>query len=248
MFGAPPICHPSHVHKSTLPPPPGAAEDTAATDAYIARKAYLDADVVADYERDQFSGRMGHYWYRREQSGVASVAEMLPPAVTVLDCPCGTGRWWPVLSRRATSIHGVDISPAMLAAARGRADGLALPVTLAEGDAEHLGFDDGSFDVVFSHALTKHLPIPVQYRVLNEFARVATSWVVCSFSLVERASYEIWRRRAFADSFPLLPEQLRDMAGDAGLVQVGRRQCRAPLGVGVSVLFRKTSGRAASTV
>lgn len=190
---------------------------------------------------------MGHYRYHREQVGVAAIVEKLPPDVTVLDCPCGNGRWWPALSRRAQSIHGVDISPAMLAAARDRAERLELPVTLAEGDAEHLGFGDGSFDVVFSHALTKHLPIPVQYRVLNEFARVTRTWVICSFSLVERATYEIWRRRAFADSFPLLPEQLRDMADDAGLVQVGRRRCTTPLGVEFSVLFRKTSGRIAST-
>jgi len=209
---------------------------------YISRTAYLDPDLAGSYERDRFSGRLGRYRWRREMDGVGAIVELLPDGVSILDCPCGVGRWWPVLARRASRIHGVDVSPAMLAEAKRRIGAVGVPVEVSEGDAERLELDDASVDAVFSHALTKHLPIPLQQRVLAEFARVSREWVVCSFSLLGHVTYEVWRRRDLVDSNALLPEQLDDIAASAGLTQVARRRCTTPIGVEHSVLFRKRSG------
>jgi hypothetical protein len=206
---------------------------------YLAREAYLDPAVPATYEQVRFSGAMGKFRNAREQRGVGAIIDMLPGNLAILDCPCGIGRWWDRLATRARSIHGVDVSPAMLEAAEQRIPRIGVPVELSQGDAESLQFGDGSFDAVFSHALTKHLPIAAQHRALSEFARVSSDWVVCSFSVFGRLTYEFWRRRHFADSYPLLPEQLRDIASDVGLVQIADRRCTTPIGVEHSVLFRK---------
>lgn len=206
---------------------------------YISRTAYLDPAKAGTYERDRFSGSLGRYRWRREMDGVGAIVEMLPAQVSILDCPCGIGRWWPVLERRASRIHGVDLSPAMLGEAEERIATTNVPVELSEGDAERLELEDASVDAVFSHALTKHLPIPLQQRALSEFARVSREWVICSFSLLNHLTYELWRRRDLVDSNALLPEQLDDLAATAGLTAVARRRCTTPVGVEHSVLFRK---------
>lgn len=208
---------------------------------YISRTAYLDPGQAGNYERDRFTGALGRYRWRREMDGVGAIVEMLPAGLSILDCPCGVGRWWPVLERRAARIHAVDLSPAMLGEAERRIDSVAVPVEVSEGDAERLELADVSVDAVFSHALTKHLPIPLQQRVLTEFARVSREWVICSFSLLNHLTYELWRRRELVDSNALLPEQLDDLAAAAGLTEVARRRCTTPVGVEHSVLFRKTS-------
>ncbi len=206
---------------------------------YIARSHYLDEEVATGYEAKRFSGRSGRYRYSREQAGVRAILDQLPGDLHVLDLPCGIGRWWPALDRHASRIDGVDISPAMLAEAKKRESTTRADITLNVGDAEALDLPDGSVDLVFSHALMKHLPIPVQYRVLGEFSRVSRDWVVCAFSIVEPLTYQVWRRRSFVDSFPLIPEQLRDLADSAGLRIVDRKKCTTPIGVEYSVLFKK---------
>jgi ubiquinone/menaquinone biosynthesis C-methylase UbiE len=68
------------------------------------------------------------------------------------------------------SLTGVDVSPAMLALARKRADDLGRVVTLHEGDAEALSFGDRTFDtVVFGLCLCS---IPDDRRAVEEAARV----------------------------------------------------------------------------
>ena len=204
---------------------------------YPARTGYLDGAVPANYEEDRFSGRLGGYRNAREQRGVGAMIDLVPGGLVSLDCPCGTGRWWPALARKSKEIIARDISPAMLEVAERRIETIPAEVTLAEGDAESLDLDDDAVDLAFSHALTKHLPIPAQHRVLAELGRVSRSWVICSFSVFGRLNYELWRRREFLDSHPVLPEQLRDMARAAGLEVRATRSCSTPLGVERSVLF-----------
>lgn len=206
---------------------------------YIARSHYLDENVAAGYEAKRYSGVTGRYRHSREQAGVKAILNQLPTDLHILDLPCGIGRWWPALDGHASRIDGVDISPAMLAEAKTRESHTQAAISLSIGDAEALEFPDNSVDLVFSHALMKHLPIPVQYRVLSEFSRVSRAWVVCAFSIVEPLTYLVWRRRSFVDSYPLLPEQLRDMAESSGLQLIDRKKCTTPVGVEYSVLFRK---------
>lgn len=205
---------------------------------YPARSGYLSESMVTDYEAARYSGLLGRWRHRREQSGVERILNHLPKDLVLLDCPCGIGRWWPVLVQYSSEIKALDISPAMVEKAKKAGDELEIPVSVRLGDAEAIDLPDDAVDVVFSHALTKHLPIPVQYRVLSEYSRVSRHWVVCSFSLVSHISYEFWRRRSFLDSYPLLPEQLVDMTKAASLSEVARYRCSTPIGVEHTVLLK----------
>jgi ubiquinone/menaquinone biosynthesis C-methylase UbiE len=63
-----------------------------------------------------------------------------------------------------------DISPGMLDALQANAARLALDVATVACDAEELPFEDGSFDLVFGHAVLHHLPD--LDRAFGEFRRV----------------------------------------------------------------------------
>ncbi len=206
---------------------------------YSAKEVYADGQSRVDYERSRFSGAIGRYRNFREQRAVIALVDSLPRDVTFVDCPCGSGRWWPVLARRATSITAFDISPGMRGYAAEEAQNSSIDIDVREGDAENLPLADGSVDYVFSFALTKHLPLPVQFRVLAEFARVARRGVLSSFSVFSQLTYAIWRRRSIAESYGVLPEQLEWMAESAGLKIQAMRKCTTPIGVERFVVFNK---------
>jgi ubiquinone/menaquinone biosynthesis C-methylase UbiE len=89
--------------------------------------------AIRFYERVQFGG--GRQWVSTRARG------------EVLEVGIGTGLNLP-LYPRGVRLTGVDLSPAMLALARRRADDLGVQVDLREGDAQALPFPDGSFDTV----------------------------------------------------------------------------------------------------
>jgi ubiquinone/menaquinone biosynthesis C-methylase UbiE len=93
----------------------------------------------------------------------------------ILALGCGTGievRALRRLTDPGTTIVGVDHSPVLLDVARRLTDqeGLAGNVTYSEGDAHHLPFGDGEFDIVTMHTLISHVDDPTQ--VLRETRRV----------------------------------------------------------------------------
>ncbi len=82
-----------------------------------------------------------------------SLVEMLTlqPGERVLETGVGTGINLPYISQRLGPtglICGIDISPRMLEKARRRAESLATPVELREGNASRLPYPDSSFDAV----------------------------------------------------------------------------------------------------
>jgi SAM-dependent methyltransferase len=69
------------------------------------------------------------------------------------------------------SVTGIDMTPEMVAKARGSIAEMGLGnVTILEGSAEHLPFDDASFDVVISNGVIDL--IPDKDAVFSEITRV----------------------------------------------------------------------------
>jgi len=96
----------------------------------------------------------------------------LPSFGRALEVGAGTGYF--SLNMLQAGIVGeatcTDISPGMLAALEGNAERLGLHVATAACDAAELPFEDGSFDLVFGHAVLHHLP--ELERSFAEFHRV----------------------------------------------------------------------------
>lgn len=88
----------------------------------------------------------------------------------VLDVACGTGNAAIPAARSGASVIGLDLVPALLDQARGRASAAAVEVEFIEGDAERLPFEDNSFDRVIS--VFGVMFAPDQPRAAAELVRV----------------------------------------------------------------------------
>lgn len=159
--------------------------------------------------------------------------------MTMLDCPAGTGRLWPTLLTRADSLIAVDSSPGMIRHCNQRAERTGASVNVRQGDAENLPLEDDAVDWTFSYALTKHVPPDVQARMLGEFARASREGVICSFSVFDHVTYELWRRRGEPRAFAVAPEQVHWMARGHGLTVERRERCTTPLGTDFAYLLRR---------
>ncbi len=89
-----------------------------------------------------------------------------PAPLSVLDVGCGPGQALDGLSRRQLHVHGIDVSPEMIAAASRRHPEDEYHV----GDATALPFADASMDVTLCLGVLEYVPEPRQ--VLSELHRV----------------------------------------------------------------------------
>jgi len=109
-------------------------------------------------------------------AGVANPFSMgsLQPGEDVLDVGCGAGMDTLVAAQMvgpSGSVTGIDMTPEMVAKARGSIADMGLGnVRIVEGSAEHLPFDDASFDVVISNGVIDL--IPDKDAVFSEITRV----------------------------------------------------------------------------
>jgi len=109
-------------------------------------------------------------------AGVANPFSMgaLQPGEHVLDVGCGAGMDSLVAAQMvgATgSVTGIDMTPEMVAKARGSVTEMGLDnVTIVEGSAEQLPFEDASFDVAISNGVIDL--IPDKDAVFSEITRV----------------------------------------------------------------------------
>ena len=111
-----------------------------------------------------------------ERSGVSA-------GERVLDVATGSGNAALRAARAGAQVTGLDLSPALLEAARARAGEEGLEITWVEGDAEELPFADGEFDRVLS--VFGAMFAPRHERTASELLRVTrpggtvalTTWV-----------------------------------------------------------------------
>lgn len=121
------------------------------------------------YEKDapKYDRSMG--FYERVLLGDARQWAAVRAHGDVLELAIGTGLNLP-LYRSEVRLTGIELSPAMLALAKRRAEELNLEVDLRLGDAEALEFRDASFDtVICTYALCT---IPDDWKAVSEAHRV----------------------------------------------------------------------------
>ncbi len=101
-----------------------------------------------------------------------ALGQPLRPMGRGLEIGAGTGYFSLNLLRHGilSEVTCTDVSPGMLDALSASARRMHLDVETAVCDAESLPFEDGSFDVVFGHAVLHH--IPDLERAFSEFRRV----------------------------------------------------------------------------
>jgi demethylmenaquinone methyltransferase/2-methoxy-6-polyprenyl-1,4-benzoquinol methylase len=176
----------------------------------------------------------------------------LRPGERALDLGCGTGDLAVLLSARA-DVVGLDLSRAMLRAARVKAGGA---VRLVQGSAMHLPFGDASFDAVASAFVLRNLrdlngALAEVVRVLRPGGRVALVDITGPRRGPARVAFDAWFRVAppilgrlvgHADAYHYLPRSLAQLPSPAEVVDLlaaaGVTGCRATsLTLGAVTLF-----------
>lgn len=154
--------------------------------SYLAKERFRGS-VARRYEAKRRRSGWEHRTFSGVKSALDDVLSALPPGMQVLDCPCGTGRFLPVLSRRAGAVVATDISREMVLEMcdedrRGA-------VGLVQSDAEHLPFRDGAFDLAVCMRFFHLIPRDVACSALREAARVSRRGVVLEMWFLDDASH-----------------------------------------------------------
>ncbi|GGS27030.1 class I SAM-dependent methyltransferase [Deinococcus knuensis] len=187
-----------------------------------------------DRNRRQFDRLAGGYdrlGFLTQAARFVAAQVVVPPGGAALDVMTGTGSVALALLGRSGSVVGLDLSAGMVEVARRRVPGAQFVV----GDAAHLPFPDGSFDVVV--CASGLFFVPDMGAALREWRRVVRPSGQVVFSSFGRGLLGdlpgLWRARLEAHGVrpgaaPLgripTPDAARDLLLGAGLddVQVDR--------------------------
>jgi len=122
------------------------------------------------FERAGWSARAATYGVLMARATVHATEALLAhvgPGTRLLDVGSGLGDLCAAAAQRGAVTTGIDLAPNMVATARERHPGLKF----LEGDAEHLPFAGGEFDIATGAFVINHLPDPE--RAVAELRRVA---------------------------------------------------------------------------
>ena len=103
------------------------------------------AAVEAQYDEAAPTYETDLYPTTSHRAFVERLLATCPPGGTVLDAPCGTGKYFGTVAAAGRQVVGIDQSAGMLAQARAR--GIATRL-------EHVGLQDLAFDAEFDGAMT----------------------------------------------------------------------------------------------
>jgi cyclopropane fatty-acyl-phospholipid synthase-like methyltransferase len=103
------------------------------------------AATIAEYDAEAFAYEQNEYPVDAQMQFVARLLDTCPKDGLVLDAPCGTGRYFPLVAAAGRRVAGIDQSSGMLAEARAKAIAVWL---------EHVGLQDLSYDRAFDAVMT----------------------------------------------------------------------------------------------
>ena len=87
---------------------------------YKAKSKYRDVRTAEHYDQTRFTGMLGRIKLKRDRDLVSRALREAVPIDCLLDLPCGTGRFTPVLEELAGKVVSADISLEMMNVAASR--------------------------------------------------------------------------------------------------------------------------------
>ncbi|TLM65860.1 MAG: class I SAM-dependent methyltransferase [Deltaproteobacteria bacterium] len=153
---------------------------------------------------------------------------------SVLDLPCGAGRFWPLLMEEGKrTVIGADYSADMLAVARAAYPEFSGRIRTLQTSAFAVDLADEAVACVFCMRLLHHVGgAAARRRLLREFHRVTRETVIVS--LWVDGNYKAWRRRRLEarrqargeadpqNRFVIAREQIEGEFAQAGFDILGR--------------------------
>lgn len=156
---------------------------------------YRSSDVVADYDFHRFGEPSRVRRNVKKWKTILAALEETEGVKTVLDMPCGTGRFTGSLDSEGYTVVGSDISHEMMLAAREKHDGLPLIAGYVQSEAENLPMRDGAFDCVMSIRFLFHVDPENRVKMLREMGRVSRRWLIVDYRHRYSLRYMLWKLR-----------------------------------------------------
>jgi ubiquinone/menaquinone biosynthesis C-methylase UbiE len=180
--------------------------------------------------RDQFAKQAASYARlvrnRADESFIRLIQALRAGGTDhALDVGCGTGLFTLALAAHVAHVTGIDLTPEMLAQARGLQAELDIPnVSWQHGDALPLPFADGTFQIVLTKATFHHFVDPTailaqMIRVCAPGGRISVSDMTPDPGKIETFD-RIERLRDPSHVHVLPREYLRNLGPSAGLTEV----------------------------
>ena len=145
---------------------PAVLQDVARVDSVLAARRTRSEAFFATASEEWDALRTAMFGARAD---LLAALALMDPSWIIGDLGCGTGSLSAALAPHVTHVHAVDVSPAMLSAARARLTPLS-NVTVHDGSLETLPLADASLDVAVMLLVLHHVADPL--RALREVRRV----------------------------------------------------------------------------
>ena len=187
------------------------------------KEFYRDAEVAADYDQHRFTTHRRLRRNVRKWRAIRRALEEAGDVGSVLDLPCGTGRFTGDLARAGLEVAGGDISLQMMRKAAMSPQVEDPGITgYVQADAEELPFRDRALDCVVSIRFMFHVDPITRRRILREMGRISRRWLIIDYRHKYSARWVSWRIRHVLGFLDKVPERvsrgdLQSEFHDAGL-------------------------------
>jgi SAM-dependent methyltransferase len=163
---------------------------------YPSRKHfYEDEEVARDYDFHRWGSPSRARRNARKWRAIQQALALTEGVHSILDLPCGTGRFTGTLADSGYDVIGSDISLEMMRVARERLGPVSGLHGYVRADAESLPFADGTFDCVMSIRFLFHVDALTRLTMLREMARVSRRWLILDYRHKYAYRYAMWKLR-----------------------------------------------------
>lgn len=163
-------------------------------DGYDYKKAfYRDTDVAADYDQHRFVTPARQRRNARKWRAIERALGEAGAVATILDVPCGTGRFTGALAERGHLVVGSDISLEMMRVAARKGPRHPNFAGHLQADVERLPLRTGAVDCVVCIRFMFHVDAATRVRMLREMARVSRRWLVVDYRHRYSYAWVKWR-------------------------------------------------------
>jgi SAM-dependent methyltransferase len=156
------------------------------------KQFYQSSEVAADYDDHRFRTPKRMRRNARKWNAIEKALALTTGVKSIVDLPCGTGRFTGNLARAGYQVVGSDISMEMMQqAAKLMAD--ANIAGYVRADAEALPFRAKSADCLMSIRFLFHVDSDTRRRMLREFGRVSRRWIIADYRHKYSFRYGVWK-------------------------------------------------------
>ena len=158
------------------------------------KQFYQSSEVAADYDEHRFRTPKRIRRNVRKWNAIQKALALTNGVKTVVDLPCGTGRFTGHLARAGYDVIGSDISIEMMQQASQLASVSHENIKgYVRADAEALPFRSKSADCLMSIRFLFHVDPDTRRRMLREFGRVSRRWIIADYRHKYSARYGLWK-------------------------------------------------------